>query len=98
MEIKLSSVVLSASLFLPTCGFITRCLPHISHIAKLQCLRDETFGPFVTRLLSWEVLFFFKKKDGKQDLMIQRMKGIVGDWNRLVQEGSYLECTLVVLG
>lgn len=29
--------------------------------------------------------------------MIQRMKGIVGDWNRLLQEGSYLECTLVVV-
>lgn len=68
---------------------------HISHIAKLPRLRDETFGPFVTRLLSWEEK---KRKDGKQDLMIQRMKGIVGDWNRLEQEGSYLECTLVVSG
>lgn len=29
---------------------------------------------------------------------MQRMKGIVGDWNRLVQESSYLECTMVVLG
>lgn len=29
---------------------------------------------------------------------MQRMKGIVGDWNRLVQESSYLECTVVVLG
>lgn len=24
---------------------------------------------------------------------MQRMKGIVGDWNRLVQESSYLECS-----
>lgn len=29
---------------------------------------------------------------------MRRMKGIVGDWNRLVQESSYLECTMVVLG
>lgn len=51
---------------------------------------------FVTRLLSWEVLFL--KKDGKQNLKMQRMKVIVGHWNRLVQESSYLERTAVFGG
>lgn len=43
-------------------------------------------------------VFFFLKKDGKKGPKMQRMKGIVGDWGRLVQESSYLECTVVVSG
>lgn len=35
---------------------------------------------------------------GKKMDVMQRKKGIVGDRNRLVQESSYLESTVVVLG
>ena len=54
----------------------------------------------VTRSLSWEVVKIRGEK-GKRKMekdVMQRMKGIVGDWSRLVKGRSYLECTVVVLG
>lgn len=76
----------------PPSEFITRRSPHEAKLGEKHLVLSHQV------VIVGGSVFFFLKKDGKKGPKMQRMKGIVGDWGRLVQESSYLKCTVVVSG